>query len=463
MPAISEEALMVSSSSKVKLLISALKHLRNSEDTPAIAEFNFFHNEIFKGDQQYLTEPGEILTDLNQFKGYSLFDLVEELMLQLKLTESCDLYLQQFLDICLTRSKKGDTLNAFLDWWDEEKTNEQSKEMAINLPGNENAIEVKTIHKAKGLQKAIVILPLAEFDFAPRANNTVWTKPTPKDYIEWGSLPISYSSYLLNTSFDSTYYNTYFSSSIEALNILYVAFTRAIERLYVFSLIGSEKSKKSGKLIKDVLTSSMFKHNSLFDPQNEEFKLGVVEKLTIDIESKEDKKKLQPFYSTQLSEKISIDQKQSKLFLAYESEKSEKIKEGLALHLAMAYIENEATVTEVLKHMEKTGIIDTVMTKKVALKIAALFQKIPQFKDWFSGKYEVLNERSIFANGNTFIPDRVMISDKKVIVVDYKREQKDSKHQKQVKNYGALLQQLGYHSIELYLVYTDEPTIVEVK
>ena len=61
------------------------------------------------------------------------------------------------------------------------------------------------------------------------------------------------------------------------------------------------------------------------------------------------------------------------------------------------------------------------------------------------------------------IPDRVMTKDSKAIIIDYKREQKDIKHHTQIKNYGKLLADMGYNNIEMYLIYTDDQTLVDVK
>ncbi len=61
------------------------------------------------------------------------------------------------------------------------------------------------------------------------------------------------------------------------------------------------------------------------------------------------------------------------------------------------------------------------------------------------------------------IPDRVMAKDNKTIIIDYKREQKDAKYHKQIKDYGKLLADMGYKNIEMYLIYTDDQTLVNVR
>ena len=103
------------------------------------------------------------------------------------------------------------------------------------------------------------------------------------------------------------------------------------------------------------------------------------------------------------------------------------------------------------------------MKTVVSQKIKSLFVEIPQMNGWFGGDYEVLNEREIIVNGDISIPDRVMIKNNKAIIIDYKREQKDVKHQNQIKNYGKLLTKMGYEEIEMFLIYTDDQQLVEVK
>jgi hypothetical protein len=82
--------------------------------------------------------------------------------------------------------------------------------------------------------------------------------------------------------------------------------------------------------------------------------------------------------------------------------------------------------------------------------------------DWFSGQYEVLNERKIISGPNTYIPDRVMVQNNKAIIVDYKREQKNDKHISQIRNYQKLLEAMGYTNITMYLLYIDDQDLVKV-
>ena len=84
--------------------------------------------------------------------------------------------------------------------------------------------------------------------------------------------------------------------------------------------------------------------------------------------------------------------------------------------------------------------------------------------DWFSNQYTILSEQDIITpSGNMQRPDRVMISGKHAIVIDYKFGYEQPKsHLEQVRDYMALLRQMGY-TTEGYIIYNARNTIHTVK
>ena len=84
-------------------------------------------------------------------------------------------------------------------------------------------------------------------------------------------------------------------------------------------------------------------------------------------------------------------------------------------------------------------------------------------KDWFSGKYKVLNEKEIFLpNGSVYRPDRIMIHNNRAIVVDYKfGNAKQNNYHYQVRRYIRFLTQMGYET-EGYLYYVAMGEIEQV-
>ena len=78
----------------------------------------------------------------------------------------------------------------------------------------------------------------------------------------------------------------------------------------------------------------------------------------------------------------------------------------------------------------------------------------PQVNEWCSGNYKVLNEAEIITpKGDSYRPDRLMMKDKQVIVVDYKfGQQKESKYKRQLENYLRLIGEMGYEATG-YILY----------
>jgi ATP-dependent helicase/nuclease subunit A len=65
---------------------------------------------------------------------------------------------------------------------------------------------------------------------------------------------------------------------------------------------------------------------------------------------------------------------------------------------------------------------------------------------WFDGTWRVRNETAILMKGGkTVRPDRVMIKDDQVIIVDYKfGEQLQPRYRNQVRRYMGELREMGY-------------------
>ena len=82
---------------------------------------------------------------------------------------------------------------------------------------------------------------------------------------------------------------------------------------------------------------------------------------------------------------------------------------------------------------------------------------------WFDGSWKsIRRESNIISGNNTRRPDRVMISDDEVVVVDYKFGQEGKLYQRQMSEYISLLRQMGYKKVSGYIWYVRESRIEEV-
>lgn len=83
------------------------------------------------------------------------------------------------------------------------------------------------------------------------------------------------------------------------------------------------------------------------------------------------------------------------------------------------------------------------------------------------GEWTLFNECAIIYKEKGVLqtrrPDRVMMKDGQVVVVDFKFGKENLQYNKQVKGYMQLLTKMGYKNITGYLWYVDEELIVKVK
>jgi ATP-dependent exoDNAse (exonuclease V) beta subunit len=147
-------------------------------------------------------------------------------------------YLRRFLEILLTAEKSGlSSLTAFLDYWEK-----QGKEEKVPSPENPDAVRITTIHKAKGLEFKVVVIPFHRFSHA---------RHTEYALLECEGVPVLTPQ---NENAGEEYYLKKNTRTLEDLHLLYVAWTRAEEELYAF-VGGTEFDMKTAGLprVMDVL------------------------------------------------------------------------------------------------------------------------------------------------------------------------------------------------------------------
>lgn len=175
----------------------------------------------------------------------SAYDLVREWFAYLDVEQRFPedgTFIRRFLEILHKAEADGAmSAAAFLDFWDASGGEEKAP-----MPENANAVQIMTIHKAKGLQNKVVIVPKTNFTLQnPRETGLV--------EIDGARVPVS----LGNKVAGRQYLEKYASQALETMNILYVAFTRAAEELYYFINLKEKSSKSGGKKKEDKAPSLM--------------------------------------------------------------------------------------------------------------------------------------------------------------------------------------------------------------
>ncbi|MBB5143762.1 UvrD-helicase domain-containing protein [Desulfovibrio intestinalis] len=135
-------------------------------------------------------------------------------------------FLRRFMEVLHSAEEKGlATLSTFLEHW-----SEKSNEEKVPMPENMDAVRIMTVHKSKGLEAPVVFVPFTGLSLS------VSDKPV-RDERQGLSMMVRNQKAL-----GRPYYEDLARQARESLNLLYVAFTRARDALYVFRTSAKRQS-----------------------------------------------------------------------------------------------------------------------------------------------------------------------------------------------------------------------------
>lgn len=469
---ISSEAFQLGSSASVRILINALRWLTDSTDNVALAQIVWerecnivksglsFDRFMAQGLENAL--PPAFRNGQDSLQNLPLYELTEKLysILELDRIPGQDQYVMTLFDtICQWLSRNPGEPSAFLKDWDD-------KLFKTPIPATDaNGIRLLTIHKSKGLEFHTVIVPYCNWEVIDtRHNERIWTNPITDPFKGMPLLPIGFSGKLANSVFNDEYKQEAGLQTVDNLNLLYVALTRAVSNLIVLS------PKGRGTTMSDVLVYAL---SAAFGCQPDEQDIYTYEDGQIMPHTeKQDKSSDNPFELqptpqalTMRSYPINARFRQSGESTRFvhstddsDDRQEEYIQTGKLLHSLFATISTEADIDAAVDKMLSDGLIES-RSKAESLKhqICDHIDK-SGVHDWFNGNYSLYNEASIiYRDGGTLQarrPDRVMIKpDGSAVIVDFKFGREREEYLHQVQEYMDLLRKMGYPSIEGHIWY----------
>lgn len=124
------------------------------------------------------------------------------------------------------------------------------------------------------------------------------------------------------------------------------------------------------------------------------------------------------------------------------------------MHEVLSRVRVVSDVESAIKDYLRAGVVGQEEADQLVARLGALLAT-PGVEAWYDGSTRVLNEVDILlGKGETRRPDRVMIGDGKVTVVDYKFGEKiSSRYQRQMREYVRLIRKMGYPVVEGFLWY----------
>ncbi len=405
-----------------------------------------------KAIENYINEHYGIALQQQNAPKLNLYNYIEYYVQEFSVSGKETDFLLNFLELLYNFSQKtGTTLKDFLQFWEEE-----GAKTAILASENTDAIEVMTIHKAKGLEFPVVFLPMTNSNKDGKVD--FWYHL--ENGNELKSVPIQSSDVLLD-NYDEEMM-AYFAENtnrnkFDRFCMQYVATTRAVEQLFLFL---EQPTEKNG-----VFNESKIEIVDFVCQNN----LGTLDEFDLYAITDEQKKKQNK--ESQNSQKIvaidsiaSSGNEKATIKIATPSKnyqnRVEKVRLGIFTHEILAKIKTENQVEKVLESYQIAGTITTKEKTEIADRIFAVIRN-PEFAPYFAENLEIINEREILLSENGkshyYRPDRIIKTDSGYIIIDFKtgeeKEKSHEKHEQQVATYKSVLEKLEKTVLKTVLIY----------
>jgi ATP-dependent exoDNAse (exonuclease V) beta subunit len=444
----SAESLLVVNSAKVRFIIAYLRFLFESPNDIVTEEITRFlattTNQNFRRRS---------LND--EFTMLPVYDLCEALIREYGLNKDADPYLQFFLDAVLKFSVKTSTgAIEFLDWWEKNK-----EKVSIIVPEGIDAVRVMTIHKAKGLQFPVVILPFA-LEIRKNTRSYLWVDLDDSVAPGLETAILRSDKDMESTVFKDLYTDEQQKSMLDLVNLLYVAMTRPEERLCILSKSPSSTKdipdswphffdyfiRSEGKWIEGQSTYA-------FGNQVEHEKKIFKEKVNVTM--------LNSMINSDWRDKIQIKMRAPQVWDP--EQPVTKPQWGNLVHTLLSWIRTEKDVDLALAKAGLTGLFETSDMETLKNLVRSVISD-PRLSRLFSDQVTVKTEAEILLpQGSFYRPDRVVFDGDQVTVMDYKSGKPRDEHGEQLIRYAGYIAEMGYTNIRRTLVYlTPDLNIVDV-
>lgn len=426
-----------------------------------------------------------VTTDQLAATSVDLISLVEEIITTYIPKEQLtleNLYLNAFQDLVTEFVGRGHgDIRSFLNWWDE-------KGYSTPVAGaqDDSALNILTIHKSKGLEYPCVHIPFAELTESNQPE-PAWFEidkiPGIPDDILPPMLPLELSAAMRGTPFEQRYEDVSRQKKLDTLNLLYVAFTRAINELHIGFPEPTARSRNMSADITEAIASCTPDFCRTLETEGTtaevspfssfamtEGLLAIGSPTRPEIKEVEEKTAMTPGELLDMGEYSSHTQRNIWANTTLEDKYyniDDARDRGIMLHDTMADVLTAADVNMAINNLRHSKKAKELTMADIDEIRSIITQRVndPRASLWFNEYRKVMIERPISIGGDdSRRPDRVVwTADGTIDVIDFKSgTQKPQRYLKQVREYVSLLSNLGYENVRGFLYYLDSGQIVEV-
>jgi ATP-dependent exoDNAse (exonuclease V) beta subunit len=471
------EGLLIGAAASVRFVLGVLQLFVNPADSiqQTIVNYEYARGRQNKSENEALNACFSMATSnenifsflftneenerLKEVQHSSLYDMVEQIISLFGIGNWHNeaVFVQAFQDVVFryTTGKTAD-LNSFLIWW-----KKNGGKQCISTPDNQSAMRIMTVHKSKGLDFRVVIVPFCDWDLDSRMRNILWCEPTVAPFNELPLLPIEYGSKLGQSIFAENYFDEQMHLFIDSLNVAYVAFTRAKNELICMAPAPKKEVESLDKInsLSALLTAcfsvetpgldaEIIPLSKAYDEVSKVFSLGEPKQIIYkDAPESGGNEKINNYPSVSSSDRLRIRHQSLDYLLENQHLTDSRLNYGLIMHDILRNITRKSDQQKAIQGMIREGRINEKESKTVEQEMEK-FWNLPGTETWFANDVRVLNETTILIpTGEQYRPDRVIIKGNEATIVDYKFGDKESKNYiQQVKQYMNLIAEMGYQT-----------------
>jgi len=379
--------------------------------------------------------------------------------------------LTALLNYIVSKGGMNLTTEDFVQYWD----NAKDKPGAGTVE-NPNSVRMMTVHKSKGLQFRVVIVPSVNWKLIA-GNDESWVKV---DHLLGNGLrhaPLNVSSKLEGMGLGEVHEKEKSANDFDNLNIMYVALTRAKSALYInytettaafsgdkfrkaMEVIESENGLLEGSEIKPLATCLLDFENDLDDAASRlawgEPPVGKEDQKDAETDKAEVRKLPKATAETEAwFERFQF---------AYDPKslgKNISQKTGIYFHRLAAETADLEEGNAWVEARSKNGEIDPE-EKAHLVELAEMLYSDEKYRRITSAGRR-LAEREILYKGEVLRPDLVFETDTEATVIDFKTGEEKESHLNQVVRYKTALQKATGKPTAGFLLYLDPMKWVEVQ
>ncbi len=409
--------------------------------------------------------PARLCDEFHSFRQLPVNELTEKLIRIYKLGDLSNHipFLLAFRDQVGVFSSGGDQgVGAFLDWWDTEGSRK-----ALPASANQDAVQVMTVHKSKGLEFRAVIVPFVNWKLNTYSGGLIrkllWVDSNAAGFERFNLLPVEYNKGLSNTVFAQGHFEEMLLNYMDLINTLYVATTRAKDYLCLICPKLPPRPKTGVpndiQIILSEILSSLSDQDPAFSNEDNSFVFGEELMRHEDGPFTEDENLIVNSYQVNegLTERFKRNnQKQETWYNARQ-------RKGVVLHELLETINNLENLDKLINEKVQEGLIRISEKEEIKKAVRDVLMH-NEIHSWFSTAKSVISEKDmILDNGVVKRPDKLFVFDDHAVLLDFKFGAEQTKYISDIKLYRDNLMRMGeFSEVHAYLWYAQEGKLQKV-